>query len=305
MTKRHPVRKAQVRGAKAGQPQGADGKVLRDALMEAVRQHQAGQLDAAAMGYARILGLDPNHADALHLSGLIAHQRGDNARAVDLINKAIKRSPRDAAYRSNLGAALLAMDRAAEAADAFRRALALDPAHADAHNNLGNVMMREGRPADAEGCYRRALAARPGHAVAWNNLGGALRAQGRLDAAAEAYREALALAPEYAGALSNLGRVLHEQARYDEALPTGRRCSCCLAASRTAGRNTNGAGGSRTSIRPRAISASRCGMDRTLPAGAFSFTPSRVSARRSSSSATFLWLPRAAAGLFLLPTAVM
>jgi tetratricopeptide (TPR) repeat protein len=209
MTKRHP-------NAKAAGPQG--GKVLQDALMEAVRRHQAGHLDAAAAGYARILGLDPDHADALHLSGLIAHQRGDNLRARDLIGKAIKGNPRNAAYHSNLGAALLAMDRTGEAAAAFRRALALDPAHADAHNNLGNVMMREGRPADAEACYRRAIAARPGYAVGHNNLGGALRAQGRLDDAVAAYREALALAPGYAGALCNLARVLHEQARYEEAL---------------------------------------------------------------------------------------
>ncbi|MGZ8401427.1 MAG: tetratricopeptide repeat protein, partial [Methyloceanibacter sp.] len=213
MTRRHPIQKPS-----AARPRAADGAALQGALIEAVRQHQAGQLDAAAAGYARILAIDPGHAEALHLSGLIAHQRGDNARAVELIGKAIRRNPRIAAYHNHLGSALLAMDRVAEATASLRRALALDPGHADAHNNLGNVMMREGRPAEAEGCYLRAIAARPGYAVGWNNLGGALRAQGRLDAAAAAYREALTCAPQYVGALGNLGRVLHEQGRYEEAL---------------------------------------------------------------------------------------
>lgn len=214
MTKRQPGHKGN-----AARPRRAGGaEATRMALLTAVRQHQAGDLDAAAAAYARILAREPEHADALHLSGLIAYQRGDHPRAVELIGKAIRRNPRSAAYHSNLGSALLAMDRAVEAATAFHRALALDPAHADAHNNLGNILMRENRPGEAEAAYRRALAVRPGYAVGWNNLGGALRRQGKLDAAAVAYREALKLAPGYVGALCNLGRVLHEQARYEEAL---------------------------------------------------------------------------------------
>jgi tetratricopeptide (TPR) repeat protein len=209
----HPFGKPKAAPARA-----AGAAAVRQALIDAVRRHQAGELDAAAAACAHVLALDPRQPDALHLSGVIAHQRGDNARACSLIEKAIRRNPRSAAYHNTLGVALLAMDRRTAAATAFRRALALDRSYAEAHNNLGNVLMREGRSAEAEACYRRALAARPGYAVGHNNLGGALRAQGRLDAAAAAYREALAHAPGYVGAICNLGRVLHEQARYEDAL---------------------------------------------------------------------------------------
>jgi tetratricopeptide (TPR) repeat protein len=219
MTRRHSVGIPKAGGnPRAAPARTAGGAAVQHALIEAVRRHQAGDLDAAADACARILSVDPRHPDALHLAGVIAHQRGDDARARALIGKAIKLSPRNASYHNTLGVALLGMDQGAAAAAAFRRALALDCSYAEAHNNLGNVLMRDRLAAEAEHCYRRALAARPGYPVAHNNLGSALRAQGRLDAAAAAYREALALAPGYVGAICNLGRVLHEQARYEDAL---------------------------------------------------------------------------------------
>ena len=42
----------------------------------AFRMHQAGQLADANRLYTEILDLNPNHFDALHLSGLIAAQAG-------------------------------------------------------------------------------------------------------------------------------------------------------------------------------------------------------------------------------------
>lgn len=202
----------------APRPQAAGEVAARHALIEAVRRHQAGDLDAAAAACAQALRLDSRQPDALHLSAIIAHQRGDDARARTLAEKALKRSPRNAAYHNTLGVVLLGLGRGDAAATAFRRALALDPGHPEAHNNLGNALMGEGRAAEAEACYRRAIAARPDYAVGHNNLGGALRAQGRLTEAAAAYREALAHAPRYAGAICNLGRVLHELGHYDDAL---------------------------------------------------------------------------------------
>jgi Flp pilus assembly protein TadD len=38
--------------------------------------HQAGRLNEAEGLYRQILAVDPNHADGLHLLGVMAHQRG-------------------------------------------------------------------------------------------------------------------------------------------------------------------------------------------------------------------------------------
>ena len=49
----------------------------RRILEHAVARQQAGDLDAAMAGFREVLALDPQDADALHLSGLILAERGD------------------------------------------------------------------------------------------------------------------------------------------------------------------------------------------------------------------------------------
>ncbi len=186
-------------------------------LMEAVRAHQAGRLDAAEALYRRILSQAPRQRDALHLLGVIAHQRGDQARAVSLIDRAIAVDGRDPAFHNNRGTALLALGRLEAAEAAFRRALALSPGYAEAHNNLGNVLQEQGRPEAAIACYRAALAARPAYPEALSNLGRAHHALGDLTAAEASFRAAVRLRPDYAHALKNLGDAVAESGRPEEA----------------------------------------------------------------------------------------
>ena len=49
---------------------------ISEALAIAVQHHQAGRLQAAEQIYRQILAVEPNHADAIHLLGVIAHQVG-------------------------------------------------------------------------------------------------------------------------------------------------------------------------------------------------------------------------------------
>jgi tetratricopeptide (TPR) repeat protein len=191
--------------------------------VDAVRFHQQGRLDKAAVLYDRILRADPRHPDALHLRGLVADQQGDHDRAHDLIAAAIRVEDARPAFHNSLGTVLLALDRADEAAACFRRALDLDPGYAEAHNNLGNALQQTGRPEDAVASYRRALQSRPGYAEAYYNQGRALHALDDLPAAADCYRRAVDIKPDYAKALKSLGDVLGELGRTDEAAAQYRR----------------------------------------------------------------------------------
>jgi hypothetical protein len=74
-------------------------------LNQALRQHQHGWLDPAARMYHDILAVQPDHADALHLLGVVLLQQGDAARAVPLIDGAIANKPGAAAFHANLGEA--------------------------------------------------------------------------------------------------------------------------------------------------------------------------------------------------------
>ncbi len=218
-----------------------------DALARAIARHQAGDLAAAEKAYRAILDDHPNHADALHLLGLVFYQKGDAATAMDHIRRAIGLDPRAAMYHANLGRVLMAQGQAAEAAEVYRQAVTLAPndaaVHSDmaaalvavgdfdaarsrarlalelapdlapAHLNLGLALQGGGTSAaaGAEACFRRAAACDPNLADAHQALGQLHQARGEDDAAMECYRQALRANPGMAEAHCNLGNILRER----------------------------------------------------------------------------------------------
>ena len=62
---------------------------IPEALAIAIQHHQGGRLQAAEQIYRQILAVEPNHADAIHLLGVIAHQVGKHEVAVEYIRRAI------------------------------------------------------------------------------------------------------------------------------------------------------------------------------------------------------------------------
>lgn len=130
-------------------------------MIEALRHHQAGRLTEAERIYQEVLAVDPHHADALHLLGMVAYQTGRHGAAVDLIRKAIALHKTAASYHSNLGNVLQAQDKLGEAAESYRRALALKPGLPEVYVNLGNILQAQGNVEDGLASFRRALALNP------------------------------------------------------------------------------------------------------------------------------------------------
>ncbi len=196
--------------------------LVSETLARAIAHHRAGKLDEARSDYARVLQADPNHADALHLSGVIAHQEGDNETAEGYIRRAIDIAPREAACHCNLGVVYRAMGRYDEAEACYRKALTLEPNYAEAHNNLGNLLNDAERYAEAADSCRSALQIRPGYADAHNNLGQALQSDGLIDEAIASFQQAIGLMPDLAVAHTNRGTALVIQRRYEEAVASFR-----------------------------------------------------------------------------------
>ncbi len=147
---------------------------------EAVRLHQNGLLAEAERIYRQLLADDPHHAPALHLLGVIHHQRGDHQVALDLIARAIALAPTKAVYQNNYGAALLSLGRYAEARDAFERALSIRPAYADALANLGMAQTSLGQDISALTSFQKALELQPGHPDAMTRLAALFRRWGEV-----------------------------------------------------------------------------------------------------------------------------
>jgi len=190
---------------------------IPETFQAALEHHQAGRLPQAEAIYRQILQAAPNHPEALHLSGVIAHQTGRNAIAVELINKAISVNPSSSMY-CNLGAALRNQGKLDAAVASYHKALAIKPDFAEAHYNLGIALQQQGKFDAAAASYHQALSIKPDYAEAHGNLGNALQRQGRLDAAVASYLKALSIKPDFAEAHSNLGNALKDQGKLDAAI---------------------------------------------------------------------------------------
>ena len=75
---------------------------------KALQYHQSGQLKKAQKIYEKILEINPDHCDSLHLLGVIANQVGNNDMAVKLIGRAIEINSKEAIYYNNIGNAFKA-----------------------------------------------------------------------------------------------------------------------------------------------------------------------------------------------------
>ena len=185
-------------------------------LEEGLLHHQSGRLDRAEELYRRVLKIEPEQPDALHLLGMAAFMRGRAEESHDLVRRAIEAKPAEAVFHSNLGIVLEALRRWSQAEEAYRRALALDPSNAPALNSLGNLHRAAGRLDEAARCYQAALAADAAFPAAQSNLGTVFADRNEFDRAIACYRRALELDPKFADAHKNLATALAEQGRYDE-----------------------------------------------------------------------------------------
>ena len=79
---------------------------LEQAFEMAVQHQQAGRPADAEALCRQILTYKPDHADALHMLGILGHRAGHAEAGVDLIKKAIASNPNVGAYHSNLGLAM-------------------------------------------------------------------------------------------------------------------------------------------------------------------------------------------------------
>lgn len=188
-----------------------DQENIEQKLERAVRLHNEGKLDEAEALYREVLQAVPGQQTALHLSGLIAHQRGRHREAVTLISKALEGGATTATIHTNCGVAYRALGELGIAAWHIAWAISLDPESADAHFNYGLVLYDQGLLQQAALHFETVLQLRPDSATAHFHLGRIRLDEDRPALAAERLRAALRLQPEYAEAQYVLARALLAQ----------------------------------------------------------------------------------------------
>ena len=76
---------------------------LEEAVALAILLQKSGQLVEAGELYRRVLEMHPNHPQALHYAGVLAHQQGRNEEAVALVERSLALEPDQADWYSNHG----------------------------------------------------------------------------------------------------------------------------------------------------------------------------------------------------------
>lgn len=168
-------------------------KSVPEALAEALAHHRAGRIEQAEAIYEDILRREPDHADAWHMLGVAAAQRGRRETALTSIARAIRLNPAPPFYHNNLGNVLHDLDRFTEALLCYQEALRLDPGYAEAHHNMANTLQELDRFEDALAHHLEAIRLKPDFAQGFSSLGSTLRRQGLYSEALACFEQALAL----------------------------------------------------------------------------------------------------------------
>jgi tetratricopeptide (TPR) repeat protein len=142
--------------------------------------------------------------------GVAYLERGENARALERIQRAVKVAPDSAEAHNWLGVVLLDRADFPQGIAALRKAVALDPKHTRAYANLGSALARSGEFDEAVEVFRKVLTLEPEAMSAHFNLGMALREKGDLDAALDHLRRVVKADPGNAAMRYELGQTLRQ-----------------------------------------------------------------------------------------------
>ena len=139
-------------------------------LQQAISFYQAGQLQQAEQICQQILRDFPQHANALHLLGIIAYQVEGYQIATDLISQAIEIDSNQSSFFYNLGNILKEQGRLEESIEVYQQAIHIQPQFADIYSNLGVVLKEQGRLGESIEAYHQAIHIQSDHADAHENL---------------------------------------------------------------------------------------------------------------------------------------
>jgi tetratricopeptide (TPR) repeat protein len=169
---------------------------ISEAFAAAVKYHQAGQLDDAQKAYQRILAINPDHHETLHLLGTIFHQTGDNHTATNLISAAIRHNPQNASYYISLGDTLKARGQQNQSIVCYQQAIKANPDALEAYIRLGSIHHGQRNFNAAIDYFIKAAQIKPDVAEVHYCIGLSYQAVDQLDHAIESYERAIQLKPD-------------------------------------------------------------------------------------------------------------
>jgi Flp pilus assembly protein TadD len=151
-------------------------------LLAVVREYiEASRFDGADRLLGHLLGAQPRHPEALHLSGFVAFKRGRIAQAAEIMERALAAGAHAPRQLCNLAEVYRIQGRIADGLAAIRRAAAMAPTDPVCHFNEAMLHYEQ---LDTDACIRaarRAIALKPDMPEAHMRLGQTLLLTGAFD----------------------------------------------------------------------------------------------------------------------------
>lgn len=198
---------------------------IEDILKEALSFHRKGFITRAKSTYEEIIKINPNHANALFLLGVIYAQKNNHQQSVGLISKAIARQPDNAYFHFVLGNSLKELGRFDESISSYDQAIALKSDYAEAYLHRGAALHEVNQFEREIWNYDQAIALNlpnlsdtDRRTEAYFKRGSAMKELKRWQEALVSYDQAINLNPHHAEALCNRGNILNELKQLEEAV---------------------------------------------------------------------------------------
>ncbi|MES5481646.1 tetratricopeptide repeat protein [Bradyrhizobium sp. INPA03-11B] len=154
---------------------------IQTVMNRAIALFRDGQLDSADLLLETMEHEPAVRPHVLHIRGVIALQRDEDERALELLEEAVR----------------------------------LNPADGEAHGNLGVLLLKGRQYPQALAAYTAALTLRPDNAAAQLGLARALAMLELSDFADDVFRDLIASAPDYIDAIVDFGWLLSDTNRHD------------------------------------------------------------------------------------------
>jgi protein O-mannosyl-transferase len=148
--------------------------------------------------------------------GVAYYKLGQNQKAIEDYNEAIRLNPYDDAYH-NRGTAYAKISLYQKAIEDYNEAIRLKP-RADTYHNRGFIYYKLGQHKRAIEDFSHAILMKPDSVMDYNHRGNAYSELGQYQKAIEDYKKAIHLKPESVMAYNNKGNAYSELGQYQKAI---------------------------------------------------------------------------------------
>jgi len=193
-------------------------KKYQSQLNQAVFLQQSGNIDEAEEIYLGMLNKNPKNVDIIFLLGVVAIQKKDWLKAVNLINNAINLNPENSKFYYHRALVNYEIGNLKESIIDYNFAIDKNPAYIEAYLNRGAVEQRMQYYEAAIQSYNSVIDLNPGYVAAYLNRSEALFKLLRFQESIVSCDIAITLKPDFAEAYFNKGNALQALKIYDGAV---------------------------------------------------------------------------------------